>query len=181
MGPTGETSPEAERAKELERVNNMFVLEVCFLAVLGIVVLAAFIEAMTYPLVSSRTPFVIMVPLLGLIAFQSRRLLRVPDKPRIRRRVGIAVNGGSHLFRKVMGMLGWFVMLMALIVVAGHYVGIAAFVLLLTAYAGREKLMLAIILTVATTLILYVVFEHGFNIELYRGLIWRYYAGYRVF
>jgi hypothetical protein len=31
------------------------------------------------------------------------------------------------------------------------------------------------------TLTIYVLFEEFFNIDLYRGLIYRYFAGYRIF
>ena len=49
---------------------DLLTLEICFLGLVGLVVVAAFIEALGYKLVSSRTPFVIMAPLLILIAVQ---------------------------------------------------------------------------------------------------------------
>ena len=57
-----------ERHDDGSRVRKpTYAVEVCFLVVMFGVVFAAFIEAFNYKLVSSRTPFVIMVPLLGLI------------------------------------------------------------------------------------------------------------------
>jgi hypothetical protein len=46
---------------------------------------------------------------------------------------------------------------------------------------GREKLMLSLIVSAVATALIVLLFEKGFNIELYRGLLFRYMAGYKVF
>ena len=49
---------------EAESVANKKTLELCFIVVVGLFVAAAFISALSYDLVSARTPLFIMVPLL---------------------------------------------------------------------------------------------------------------------
>ena len=68
-GETVETTrpDEPERATSTSGAAARRSLEICFLAFVGILVLMAFAQAISYELVSSRTPFVIMVPLLILI------------------------------------------------------------------------------------------------------------------
>ena len=58
-----------------EHLANKQTLEIAFLAFIGLVVLWAFVEALSYQLVSSRTPFVIMAPLRSK-SHQPRSLCR---------------------------------------------------------------------------------------------------------
>lgn len=171
---------EAE-TREAAGTSDLFALEACFLAFLGLAVLAAFVEAFSYQIVSSRTPFVIMVPLLALIAVQARRLMAAGSRHRVRDRIALALNRSTPAFGKVLAMQGWLALLLLLIVLGGHYVGIAAFMFLLMRVAAKERLVLALAVTAATTALIFVLFEYGFDIELYRGMIFRYFAGYRVF
>ena len=90
-------------------------------------------------------------------------------------------RGRAPMFRKIAILNGWFVLLLALIQIAGHYAAIAFFMFMLIWYVAKERWLTALIVSAAITLAIVVVFEHLFNIELYRGLIFRYFAGYRVF
>ncbi len=160
---------------------NMQALELCFVLVLCVVVAAAFWEATTYQLVSSRTPFVIIVPLFALLVFQAFRLLGKGDAVHVKGALSQAMQGRIPMLNKLMVLSGWLVALLAAIIVAGHYIAMAAFVFILTRLIAKERLMLSLITTAVITLIIYAAFEIGFDIELYRGLVYRYWAGYRIF
>jgi hypothetical protein len=172
---------EGAGASELPQPSDNFALEVCFLLVVCLVVVAAFFEALTYQLVSSRTPFVIMVPLLLLIGLQARRLYAVRQRFRWVEAIRKVVRGRAPMFRKIAVLNLWFVLLLALIQVAGHYAAIAFFLFMLIWYVAKERWVTALVVAAVATLTIYVLFEEFFNIDLYRGLIYRYFAGYRIF
>lgn len=160
---------------------NRLTLEICFLAVVGLVVVAAFFEALTYQLVSSRTPFVIMVPLFALLVVQARRMYRERGKADFRARIRVALAGGVPALNKTVGLSLWMCGLLALITVFGHYAGILAFGLILMRWLAGESWTMALMVAVISTALIFVVFEIGFDVELYRGLLWRYFQGYRDF
>lgn len=159
----------------------VFALEVCFLLFLFLVVLAAFIEAFQYAFVSARTPFVIMVPLLALIAFQGLRLTRGDQLLAVVRIAVDAVSGRNPAFNKLFALSLSFVGLALMIEVFGHYIGIGVFMFFLMRVMGKEKLQLSLIVAVIATAVIYFMFEKGFHIELYRGLFFRYLQGYHDF
>ena len=156
-------------------------LEFCFSIFVSIIVLSAFIACLTYDFVSARTPIVILVPLLVLSGIQLTRAWK-------------AAAGEIHLiadlsnvfsfknkeFNGIAGFFGWMIFLLILIFVTGHYVGAAVFMFFLMHLVAEEKLSLSIIVSVVTTIIIFMLFEHLFNIELYRGLIFRIWAGYGI-
>jgi len=156
-------------------------LDFCFSLFVGVVVLGAFLSALTYDFVSARTPIVILIPLLILSGLQIKRTWN-------------ALTGGTHLkadlvnvfslknkeFNGIAGFFGWMIFLILLIFVTGHYVGIAVFMFFLMHLVAEEKLSLSIIISVVVMMIIYMLFEHLFNIELYRGLIFRIWAGYGI-
>ena len=72
------------------------------------------------------------------------------------------------------------VLLLLLILVAGHYAGIAAFMFVLLRLISKESLDLSLLISIGVTISIYFLFEHGFNIELYRGLIFKLWSGYEV-
>lgn len=165
----------------IRRGSDIHTLESVFLTVVGLVVLAAFVEAFSYKLVSSRTPFVIMVPLLLLIVFQSYRITRAGALREIRYHVGAALRGRYAVFGKLtrlaLAITGFFAVIYAL----GHYVGVAAFVIVLMRGLARERLVFALVVALGTTLALYGLFEVLFGVDLYRGLFFRWLMGYRDF
>jgi hypothetical protein len=82
---------------------------------------------------------------------------------------------------KALEFAAWTVLLLGLIVVAGHYVGIATFMfVLLKSVSGRDAVF-ALAVAASVTLALFILFEIGFEIELYRGVIYRALAGYKIF
>lgn len=179
-----DTDPQTPKPK-IDRVPSQFStnlpLEICFLAFVGILTVASFFEALTYAIVSARTPFVIMVPLFALIALHAVRLYRARQQADIAERLLAVVRGHMTDFNKVLVLSGWFVAILVMIVLFGHYVGVFVFAFLLMWYAGKETLLLSAIVAVCSTLFVYLVFEVAFDIEFYRGLIVRYFQGYRDF
>lgn len=171
---------ETDQAEQARR-GNLFALEICFLAFIGILVVFAFFEAMTYKIVSSRTPFVIMVPLLVLIAIHAGRLWRARAEFNPQLRISTALRGGNQTFNKVIGFAGWLVALVLIITVFGHYAGIFLFCVIMMRFVAGEDWKLVLLVAAGTTLFIYGVFEFIFNIDLYRGLVLRWFLGYRDF
>lgn len=160
---------------------NKKTLELCFSIIVGIIVLSAFITSLTYDFVSARTPIVILVPLLILTGVQIRRSWKqASGEVDLMADLSDVFRLKNKEFNGIAGFFGWMVFLLVLIFVTGHYVGIAVFMFFLMYLVAEEKLTLSIIVAVAVTIIIYMLFEHLFNIELYRGLIYRIWAGYGI-
>ncbi len=180
------SEPEAEdiarvEAKSHERRGNLYVLEICFLGLIGVICVLAFFEALTYKLVSSRTPFVIMTPLFILIAIQARRLWGARGEFDISARLSAARSGLTPGFNKVCGISAWMVAMVLMILVLGHYAGIFLFCVILMRFLAKEAWIVTLVTAALATLFVFGVFEFIFNIDLYRGLIIRYFLGFRDF
>ena len=128
----------ASRRNRHERRGNLFVLEICFLGLIGVICVLAFFEALTYKLVSSRTPFVIMAPLLILIAIHARRLWGARGEFDISARLSAARSGLTPGFNKVCGISAWMVAMVLMIIVLGHYAGIFLFCVILMRFLAKE-------------------------------------------
>ncbi|MBX2838352.1 MAG: hypothetical protein KTR35_15960 [Gammaproteobacteria bacterium] len=157
------------------------VLEICFGIFLTLVVLWAFIESFSYDIVSSRTPFVIMVPLLLLLAMHLNRLRNTVSLAEIRLQLSTALKGGNSTFNRLANLFSWMAFFAVGILILGHYPAMLIFVIALLLTAGRRDWKLIVLLGVVTTVVIFILFEFGFNIELYRGLILRYFTGYNDF
>jgi len=179
------TGPEAEDREDAEAKKahhaNMLTLEICFLGFVGLVVVAAFLEALSYQLVSSRTPFVIMAPLFVLIVVHAARLYRHRDEADFGHRLRLALAGGAPALNKVLKVCLWLVLMMVVIVGLGHYAGLAVFCLVLMWRLGKIPFLVSLAVTIGTVLTIFIVFEVAFDVELYRGLFFRWLAGYRDF
>lgn len=169
-----DSSPETEKKKYLT-------LEFCFSLFITIVVLGAFIACLTYDFVSARTPIVILVPLLILSAIQLKKAWNATaGEIHIIDDLRNILSFKNKEFNAIAGFFGWMVFLLVLIFVTGHYVGSAVFMFFLMHLVAEEKIKLSIIVSVVVTFVIYMLFEHLFNIELYRGLIFRIWAGYGI-
>lgn len=69
-------------------------------------------------------------------------------------------------------------MLLILIMLAGHYAGIAAFMYVLLSYIARENTRVSVGVSALVTGFVYILFEHVLGMELDRGMIYRLSAGY---
>ena len=154
-----------------ETTGNKTTLELLFTTLLGLAFVAAFVAAFSYDRSSAQAPLIILVPLLVLITAQINRTRKATDKKTVVSDISCAVKGKNPNFSKAAGIVGWIVMLMLLIFIAGHYVGIAAFMFVLLHVVSREGRLLSALVSAGVTVIIYFLFEHGFNIEMYRGLV----------
>lgn len=167
--------------KETNKEKNHTTLEFCFSLFVGILVLSAFIVCLTYDLVSARTPMVILMPMLFLSALQIKRSWKAASsESHLKEDVINVLSLKNKEFNGIAGFFGWMIFLLLLIFVTGHYVGMAVFMFFLMYLVAEEKLPLSIIVSIVVTVIIFMLFEHLFNIELYRGLIFRIWAGYGI-
>ena len=160
-------------SEEVDKVTgNNTTLELFFITLLGLAFGCALIAALTYDSISAQAPLVILGPLLLLIGAQISRTRKATDAKTVVTDFSCAVRGKNPNFSKAAGMTGWIVMLMMLIYIAGHYVGIAAFMFILLNVISKEGRLLSALVSAGVTVVIYFLFEHGFNIEMYRGLIY---------
>lgn len=155
-------------------------LELFFISLTGLFVLGGFIAALRYDIVSARTPLCIMVPLLVLIGVQFNRTRKKAHLEAVSSDLSRIVRGRNDNFNSVAGFIGWMGLLLLSILVAGHYAGIAVFMFVLLHFVSKENLRLSLLISIGVTAIIYLLFEHGFNIELYRGLVYKSWSGYEV-
>lgn len=155
--------------------------ELIFLGIVGITVLLAFITALGYHPVSGRAPLVVMTPLIILILIQGIRLVKSSNSKLINDFYVGLFKGKNQDYKKIMSFVLWMIIFCVLIYIAGHYAGAAIFMFTLMYFIGKERLKLSIIVTICVTALLFLLFEEVFNIELYRGMIFRYFMGYNIF
>lgn len=148
-------------------------LELLFISFIAIVTIGSFIAALTYDFVSARAPLCVLVPLLILTGIQFNRTRGKADLNSLKVSVTRVGQGKDHNFNRVTGFIGLMTLLLLLIYVAGHYVGISVFMFVLLYSISNERLLLSLALAAGVTIGIYFLFEHGFNIELYRGVIFR--------
>jgi len=153
------------------------IFSLCF----GLVVAAAFVQALTYDFVSARAPLVILIPLLILSVFQIKRDWTAARGTDIKGDLSNTLHLNNSSFNSIAGFMGWMIALLAMIFVTGHYAGIAAFIFLLLYIVAEERFTLSASVAIIVTLVLLILFEFIFNIPLYRGLIYRIWAGYDIF
>ncbi len=164
-----------------EAAQKSVVLEFVFISFVGMVVVGAFIAALNYDFVSARAPLVIMVPLLILVAMQFNKTRRQVGHDVLLNQLSHAFKGRNSKFNSVLRFIAYMTLLLLLIYVAGHYVGISVFMFVLMYWVSRERPILALLVSVGVTVLIYFLFEHGFNIELYRGYIFKLLGRYGLF
>lgn len=162
---------EPEQQETDEAVQKKVALELVFISVVGLFVLGGFIAAIGYDFVSARAPIVIMVPLLLLIAYQFNKSRKEAQGHVVLQEMSRAFKGANPEFNSVARFIGFMGLLLFLIWFAGHYVGISIFMFVLMYWISREHPVLALLVSIGVTILIYLLFEYGFNIELYRGYL----------
>ncbi len=178
---TQKASNTSDAAVESSFVKKNPVYELLFLVIMLIAVLIAFISAWGYHPISARAPLVVMTPLIILMVFQGIKLLKATDQTYFRDFYEGLVRGKNVDQIKILKFICWMVMLSVLIYITGHYIGSGLFMFILLFFYGKEKLRISLTLSIVATVILFVLFEIVFGIELYRGMIYRFFMGYDVF
>lgn len=147
-------------------------LELLFIAFVGILMLAAFVSALGYDMVSARAPLCIIVPLLLLVGVQFNRSRKAVRASALREDLRPIVRGEDQGFNTILALIGWMSLFLVLIYGGGHYVGMVVFLFLLLRFVAKESLALSVGVTLSLTAAIYALFEHLFRIELYRGLLY---------
>ena len=164
-----------------ETMQKSVVLELVFISFIGLVVTGAFIAALNYDFISARAPLVIIAPLLILIAVQFNKVRRQAGHDVLRNQLSHAFRGRNSKFNNVLRFIAYMTSLLLLIYVGGHYVGISVFMFVLMHWVSNERPILALLVSIGVTVLIYFLFEHGFNIELYRGYIPKLLGRYGLF
>lgn len=164
-----------------ETSRNMAALDLCFILAVGALMTGAFISALTYDFVSSRTPIVILIPLLVMIAIQIKKSYHAGGFADIAHAFNDMMSGKNEEFNGVAAFFGWLVLLLVLIFLVGHYAGMVIFMFMLLHMVAEEKLVFSLTVSASVTLVIYLLFEQVFSIALSRGLVYQVWSGYSIF
>lgn len=166
-----------EEVSSDSKAERKAVLELVFILLLGIAVLGGFISALSYDFISARAPLFIMVPLMILVALQFNKCRRQIATPKLLQSFSMVVRGENKKFNSVFFFAVAMLTLLLLIYAAGHYAAIALFMLVMFRKVSGESWKMSLSVTLVVVLLLYALFEFGFNIELYRGYFFRVITG----
>lgn len=166
---------------EVNKQPSVKPLEMYLVSAAGIVFTMALLAAMSYDTLPARTPVFILLPLLILTVLQINRTRILTANGPSSTKSTRPVFGRENQLGKVLQIFIWTVLLLGLIVIAGHYAGIVMFMFLLLKVVSKKEVTLALAIAASVTLVLYILFEIVFDIELYRGLVYRIINGYKLF
>lgn len=159
------------QAAEPAADNGKAVAEFIFIVAVGLLTIGALLAALTYDLVSARTPLTILAPMLILIGIQFNRVRKKVTAAELHGEVLRVFGGQRARFRSAFALMFWMFFLLAVIWLTGHYAGMAIFMFVMLRMVAKEGLALSIGVTAGVTIAIYVLFAYVFNIELYRGLL----------
>jgi hypothetical protein len=154
-----------------------FDLLFCLFLILLLIVF--FIAAKDYSWASRRAPFVIMVPMVFMIAGQIWVTLG-----KIRRIRADATPGMVRLklepseVSKAWQILIWLLLLLVFFYLAGHLAGTALFLFIFLKFVSRESLRTALFVAAVVTASVYVLFERILMISLYEGWLYMMITGW---
>lgn len=151
--------------------NGKAVAEFIFVVAVGLITVAAFFAALGYELVSARTPLTVLVPMLILIAIQFNRVRKKVTAADLRGEIRHVVSGQRARLRETSALMFWMFFLLAVIWLAGHFAGMAVFMFIMLRMVAKQGMLMSVGVTAGVTIVLYALFSHLFNIELYRGLL----------
>lgn len=149
-------------------------LELVVVIAIGVAFVAAIVAALTYDFVSARAPLFILFPLVILIGVQFRKIRTFLQANIGSSTFAVALKENRQKLGRSLQLVTWTGVLMVLMYVAGHYVASAAFMYLLLHNVSSESKKLSVTVSLIVTIILFVLFEHGFSIELSRGVIFEF-------
>ena len=160
--------------------NRLVALELTSLVLVGLLTVGALVTAIGYDLSSSRPLFVILVPLVLLIAVQIYRTMRVAGHGQVFPVINAAFSGRIRDFAVASRFLVMLLALLLCIYILGHYAGLLLAMFYLIRIHGGESLKMALAVPVITAIALFGLFDLVFSIELFQGQLYRYFAGYRI-
>ncbi|HEX6259236.1 MAG TPA: hypothetical protein VFZ51_01195, partial [Woeseiaceae bacterium] len=127
------------------------VAEFIFIVVVATISIAAFLAALSYNIISGLAPLCILVPLLILIAIQLNRTRKVTHLADVNAELRRVFTGQRQRFKAIAALIGWMVLLLATIFVAGHYAGMFLFLLIMLRWISAESWRMTLIVSVLTT------------------------------
>ena len=173
--------PQPEEIADRDLRGGLLTLEIAFLALISVAAGAALIEALDYDSARGATPFAILAPLTFLILLQAARTWRFRGDIQVFDTLRRALAGALPGLNAVVRVIGGLALLFGAIAIFGHYVGLLSFVVALMRLAGKESLRLSMGVGLIATALIYIGFEYVLDVEMYRGLLFRYLVGYRAF
>lgn len=159
------------RAAELAPDNGKAVAEFIFIVAVGLLTIGALLAALTYDLVSARTPLTILAPMVILIGVQFNRVRKKVTAAELRGEMRRVLSGQRARFRSAFALMFWMFFLLAVIWLAGHYAGMVVFLFVMLRMVSKESVPISVGITAGVTIAIYILFAHVFKIELYRGLL----------
>lgn len=165
---------------DISSKHRQLALELTSLCLLGVMSVAALITALGYDFSSSRPLFVILLPLIVLIAVQLLRIVRAPGADEVIDIVKAAVAGKIADFSSAIEFTIILLLLLFTIYILGHYAALCLAMFYLIRMHGGESLKISILTPLITCILLFGLFDAVFGIELFQGQVYRYFAGYKI-
>jgi len=176
-----ENTPEPSANEKVHAINQTKILEVIFVALLILVLVAAIFEAWTYSFVAARPPLIILGVALLLVIIQARRLRKGIVGVLIGEELKKSLQKKDSVVRKVAAITGCMLALVAAMVVAGQHIAVGLFIFILMYYVSKESFKLSFNVALGTIAVIFLLFEWVLDIELYRGIVYLLLNGYKVF
>ena len=168
-------------SSDLEHKNRHKASELLFVALMAIMVIASLIAMSGYSFVAARPPLVIAIPLLILILIHGLKLYLRPPSIAILRELELLFLGGNNDTYRVIAIFAWMILFLMFVIIFGHYPGMCVFIFMLMKFVSTETTKLAVSVSLGTTGFIYLLFTFILEINLYSGLVYRFYKGYQIF
>lgn len=169
VSPRGNVAPEAHADSR-----RLLSTEVAFLCVVIALTTAAIAETLWKGRIDPTLPLIVALPLIALALAQLRRtVLLLRTQP--------AKSSAPWRPGPLPGLVATGALLWLGILFVGHYVALFIFGAVLTGAAAGENWRIALPSSLLAVVALWLFFAHLMGIEMYDGLVYRYFAGYRDF
>lgn len=151
-----------------ERTRFQIQGEIIFTAVLLIIALTYFIQAFSLARSSAQAPIFILIPFLGLIIFQLVKNTKLyleadnedPDN-------SIAEKDNA---KRTFLIFITYIILTVMLYFVGIYIAASLYLLLFILFLSKLKKLTAIIAAIVTPVAIYLLFEIGLGLLLYKGI-----------
>jgi hypothetical protein len=161
-----------------EEIKKLY-FDLLFSLFLLLLLVVFFIAAKDYSWASRRAPFVIMIPMVFMVAGQTWATIAKLRQVRANTARGMKmlemdpkdVSKGSQI-------LIWLVLLLVFFYVAGHLGGTALFLFIFLRFVSRESMRTSVLVAMGVTASVYILFERILLISLYEGWIYNLITGW---
>jgi hypothetical protein len=155
-----------------EEIKKLY-FDLLFSIFLILLLVVFFIAAKDYSWASRRAPFVIMIPMVFMVAGQTWSTIAKLRQIRTDTAPGMAIlKMDPQDVSKGSQILLWLVLLLVFFYVAGHLGGTTLFLFIFLRFVSRESLRTAVLVAIGVTASVYILFERILLISLYEGWIY---------